>query len=138
MVAKYEKNSLWKHSVLYHEGELKREELVMAVIEKHRSPLNRQIHEGVELEMNGAGVILNSKSECNHSKIPRIVIEVGAEREEDLESGMIRSTELGGRERGNKRMKINCAVKRGNDETENREIDSRGRERKDRKVGRGK
>ena len=80
---KYEKNSLWKHSVLYHEGTLDKGDLVMKVVERHKSPLSRQIHEGVELEMNSAGIILNSKAEWNHSKISRIRIKVGEETEED-------------------------------------------------------
>ena len=71
----------------------------MEVVESHRSPLNRQVHEGVELDMNGAEIILNSKSEWNNCGIPRVMIEVGDEVEEDGGSGMIRSTEMGGRER---------------------------------------
>ena len=46
--------------------------------------------------MNTAEIILNSKAEWNHSKIPRIRIEVGEETEEDASSGMSRSTEMGG------------------------------------------
>ena len=85
----------------------------MKVIEGHKSPLNRQIHEGVELEMNAASIILNSKAEWNHSKIPRIIIEVGEDKEYDMNSGMVRSTELGGRERSNRRgMNIKKAEKR--------------------------
>ena len=61
--SKNEKNSLWKHSLLYHEGELGREDLVMKVVEKHQSPMARQIHEGVELETSKAEIIMNSKSE---------------------------------------------------------------------------
>ena len=60
---KYNKNSLWKHSELYHEGSLGGEDFKMEIKERHRSPLTRQIHEGVELETNGASVIMNSKSE---------------------------------------------------------------------------
>ena len=97
--SKYEKNPLCKHSFLHHRGELERGDMKMIIVESHRSALNRQIHEGVELEMNKADIILNSKSEWNNSGIPRIVIEVGDEVEEDDNSGMIRSTELGGKER---------------------------------------
>ena len=60
---KYEKNSLWKHSSIYHSRGLQREDFVMKIIEQHRSPLNRQVHEGVELECNRADIILNSKTE---------------------------------------------------------------------------
>ena len=110
---KYQKNSLWKHSELYHEGNLGGGDFKMEIKEKHRSPLTRQIHEGVELETNGASIIMNSKSEWNHCRIPRVVVEVGEEIEEDKESGMIKSTELGGRERGKKSIKIRETEKRG-------------------------
>ena len=90
-----------------------RRDFKMTVIEGHKRPLNRQIHEGVELEMNAASIILNSKAEWNHSKIPRIIIEVGEDKEYDMNSGMVRSTELGGRERSNRRgMKIKKTEKR--------------------------
>ena len=110
--ARYEKNSLWKHSLVYHEGSLTRTELKMTVVERHRSPLTRQIQEGVELECSKAKIIMNSKSEWNHSRIPRIMIEVGEEIEGDIESGMVRSTELGGRERGSKSLRVEGAEKR--------------------------
>ena len=84
----------------------------MRVIERHKSPLNRQIHEGIELEMNTAQIILNSKAEWNHSKIPRIMIEVGEEREEDTNSGMTRSTEMGGKERNRRSIRIKRSEKR--------------------------
>ena len=92
MESRYEKNALWKHSYLYHEGKLGAGEIKMEIIEGHRSPLNRQIHEGVELYTNAASIIMNSKSEWGNSKIPRIVIEMGEEIEEDDRNGMCRST----------------------------------------------
>ena len=104
--SRYEKNALWKHSHVHHEGDLKGEEVKMEIIESHRSPLNRQIHEGVEIEVNGADLLLNSKAEWNHSKIPRVVIEMGEEIEEDGDNGIVRSTELGGEERRIGGMKI--------------------------------
>ena len=87
------------------------------MVESHRSALNRQIHEGVELETNKADIILNSKSERNHCRIPRIMIEVGDEVEEDESSGMIRSTEMGGKERKRGGMNVKKVGKRDNDET---------------------
>ena len=68
---------------IHHGGQLGEGDLTMSVIERHRSPLARQIHEGVELETNGADFILNSKSERNYSRIPRIVIEEGDEQTVD-------------------------------------------------------
>ena len=56
--------------------------------------------------------MLNSKTEWNHSKIPRIMIEVGEDIEEDVGSGMSRSTEMGGKERGERSLKIRSAEKR--------------------------
>ena len=120
MESRQEKNSLWKHSYLHHQGELVREDLQMNIIEKHKSPLNRQIHEGVELELNRADIVLNSKSEWNHSKIPRITIEVGEEIEEDLQSGMARATDVGVGGLGRKRkfITVKAAGKRERREEE--------------------
>ena len=94
--SRYEKNSLWKHSHIYYGGELGKDDFDMRIIESHRSPLNRQIQEGVELELSRAKIVMNSKAEWNHARIPRICIEVGEELEEDESSGMARSTEMGG------------------------------------------
>ena len=85
MKGKVEANSLWKHSIIHHEGELAEEDLKMGVVEQHRSPLTRQVHEGVALETNGAYIILNSKAEWNSSGMPRIVIEHREVQEEDRE-----------------------------------------------------
>merc|ERR1711888_510746 len=77
MENKYEKNALWKHSAIYLEGELAKEDLKMEIVEGHRTPLDRQIHEGVEIDTNGAEIIMNSKGEWGHCMIPRVVIEIG-------------------------------------------------------------
>ena len=61
--SKYEKNALWKHSSIHHEGELQEKDFKMEIVEGHRSPLNRQIHEGVELDTNSSTIVMNSKSE---------------------------------------------------------------------------
>ena len=121
MEGKVEKNSLWKHSTIHHEGKLEKKDLEMKVVERHRSPLTRQIHEGVELEMNKAEIVLNSKSEWKHAKIPRIVIEVGEEREEDCSSGMSRSTEVGRKEKRSRGLKLRRSEKNGKEKrTKNR------------------
>ena len=90
MKGKVEANSLWKHAMIHHGGELEEEDLEMGVVEQHRSPLSRQVHEGVALETNGADIILNSKAEWNSSGMPRIIIEHGEVQEEDKEGGMTR------------------------------------------------
>ena len=64
--SQYEKNSLWKHSQIHHSGKLQRENLKMEIIESHRSPLNKQVHEGVELETNGADVRMESLQDSPH------------------------------------------------------------------------
>ena len=52
-----------------------------------KKPLARQIREGVDIEMSES-TLMNSKSEWNHSRIPRIVIEDGDKQSEDIESGL--------------------------------------------------
>ena len=52
-----------------------------------KKPLARQIREGVEIEMSQA-TLLNSKSEWNNSRIPRIIVEEGEQQVEDRESGL--------------------------------------------------
>ena len=69
------------------------EDLEMKVIETHRTPLSRQIHEGVAIETNQADIIMNSKTEWNQSRLPRIMIESGEEVLEDEESGLNRNRE---------------------------------------------
>ena len=58
-----------------------------------KKALARQISEGVEIKMS-RGTLLNSKSEWNNSKIPRIVIEEGERQREDGESGLGRQREV--------------------------------------------
>ena len=54
---------------------------VMRVVKNHRSALSRQIGEAVRImRRGGEGSILNSKSEFDRCKIPRLIVE-----EEDLE-----------------------------------------------------
>ena len=77
-------NALWKHCVQHH-GE-QTVEFSMKVLRSHRSPLTRQIQESVEISNSQAKVIMNSKGEWNGSKIPRIVIEVGKDIQEEEEN----------------------------------------------------
>ena len=57
-------------------------DLEMKVVETHRTPLSRQVHEGVAIETNTADIIMNSKTEWNQLRLPRIVIEDLVEEEE--------------------------------------------------------
>ena len=101
-----EKNCLWKHSQMHHQGKLQKGDLELKVVERHRTPLSRQVHEGVEIELNGAEIILNSKAEWNQSRLPRIVIETGDRLIEDEESG------LGGREIEGRKKKLEMVKKK--------------------------
>ena len=94
----------------------------MKVVEKHVSPISRQIHEGVELESSKADIILNSKSEWNHSKIPRIMIEVGEEVESDGMSGMNEGEKLGLQKR---KVTTKTAEKRWGDEGDARSTEGK-------------
>ena len=76
-----ESNGLWKHSQIHHGGKLRREELEMKVVETHRSPLSRQIHEGVEIETNSAEIVMNSKAEWNQSRLPKIILNQETDRQ---------------------------------------------------------
>ena len=85
---KNEENALWKHIEGGHRGENKGDEIFSMKVEKgFRKPLARQIREGVEIELSGA-ILLNSKSEWNNARIPRIIIEEGEKQSEDTESGL--------------------------------------------------
>ena len=78
-----EDNPLWKHCFLEHEGE--KVEFKMKVVRGHKSPLTRQIQEGVEIECSTDDLVLNSKGEWNGSRLPRLRIEVGEKLENDDE-----------------------------------------------------
>ena len=78
---------MWKHISEAHGGEKGEEIFSMKMEAGFKKPLARQIKEGVEIEMS-KGVLMNSKSEWNNSKIPRIVIETGEDQREDQESGL--------------------------------------------------
>ena len=75
------KSPLWKHCAEHHERE--EVKFSMKVIASHRTPLTRQVQESVEIDNSKAKILLNSKSEYNGSKIPRVVIEVGDQIKEE-------------------------------------------------------
>ena len=88
-----EDNALYKHLEGEHRGENKGDEIfTMKVEQSFKKPLARQIREGVEIEMSLA-TLLNSKAECNNSRIPRMIIEEGDRQVEDKESGLGNKTE---------------------------------------------
>ena len=69
---------LWKHSKIEHGGDLEEWDYAVKVVRKPKTPLERQILEGVLIEEEKLEEILNSKSEYGHNMIPRMRIEVGA------------------------------------------------------------
>ena len=88
-----DKNALWKHCELHHEGV--KTQFDMKILRSHRTPLTRQIHEGVEIDNSKARILMNSKGEWNGSRIPRIVIEVGEEIQEEEDDSWTRSGKQG-------------------------------------------
>ena len=81
-----EKNPLWKHCMEKHGGT--KVNFNMKVLRSHRTPLSRQVHESVEIDSSKADIVMNSKGEWNGSRLPRIIIEVGEELQEDEEDTM--------------------------------------------------
>ena len=63
-----EKAPLWRHDVVFQGGMKEVDWYCMKVKKSHRTPLQRQIEEGVEIESSVAQIILNSKGEWNGSK----------------------------------------------------------------------
>ena len=76
LAKKCEGSPLWKHCVEEHNSE--EVKFSMKVTGSHRTPLTRQIQESVKIENSTANILMNSKSEYNGSRIPRVVIEVGS------------------------------------------------------------
>ena len=65
----------------------------MKVLRGHKTPLTRQVQESVEINNSKASIIMNSKNEWNGSKLPRIIIEVGEDVNEEDGDVYQRSTE---------------------------------------------
>ena len=83
---KDDSSPLWKHSAEHHEG---REDVVYSMkVERSyaESPLNRQIDESTSIARSRAQIPMNSRSEWNSQRIPRIVLQVqGKDQLEDDE-----------------------------------------------------
>ena len=91
-----EDNPMWKHVWDKHDGEGEEKMFSMRMEQGFRKPLARQIREGVEIDCS-KNTLMNSKSEWNSARIPRIIIEEGERQEEDETSGL-------GRQGGEKKM----------------------------------
>ena len=64
---------LWKHQLVAHKGE--ETAYTMEVEETFRTPLERQVAEGVRINLQKKGLSMNSKSEWGQPGIPRITLE---------------------------------------------------------------
>ena len=71
LLKEIEKSPLWRHSRVFHGGQKKIEWFCMKVEKIHRTPLVRQVSEGVEIARCQADIVMNSKGEWNGSKLPR-------------------------------------------------------------------
>ena len=78
---------MWKHVWDKHNGEGEEKMFEMRMEMGFKKPLARQIREGVEIEM-CEKQLMNSKSEWNNSRIPRIIIEEGEKQREDESTGL--------------------------------------------------
>ena len=66
---------IFKHQSLLPQGS-KEPQFIMRAVSFHKSALDRQVSEGVRIRRRGGeGAVLNSKSEFNRSRIPRLVLE---------------------------------------------------------------
>ena len=70
-----------------------------------KKPVARQIREGVNIEMCEVK-LMNSKSEWNSARIPRIIIEEGEKQRED------ESTGLGGKENERRKKQKNREIEK--------------------------
>ena len=74
---KVEDNPLTKHWLASHQGDETEPTFTMEILRKFVKPLQRQISEAVAINRSGADIILNSKSEWNSQRIPRVITEAG-------------------------------------------------------------
>ena len=70
-----EKAPLWRHNSRYHEGSQDSSWYNMKVERSHRTPMSRQIEEGVENLHCKADIVMNAQGEWNGSKLPRLLVE---------------------------------------------------------------
>ena len=100
--AKNEDNPLWKHDWVHHGGI--QGLYSMKVLRSHKTPLSRQLQEATEIELSTAKIILNSRSEYNGQRVPRVMVEVcgRVEVQEYRGSGLTATWGLGAQVTGSK------------------------------------
>ena len=74
-----------KHYILYHEDDDPEEMIFrMRILYFKRSAYERQVHESVLIQQNRDHNILNSKSEFNRCRLPRLTVKLGDKELDDL------------------------------------------------------
>ena len=98
----WEMAPLWRHAKVFHGGVKDPDWFDMKVQRTHRTPLYRQVAEGVEINLCQADVILNSKGEWNGSRLPRMLVERGEQielEENDVNVRMMNWEQMSGARR---------------------------------------
>ena len=84
---------LWEHMQEEHNGKFDPTWFKMKMEMKHRSALQRQIREALDIEGSSAEIILNKKGEWNGSRIPRIKIEVADKLDDEEKDEQVKLCE---------------------------------------------
>ena len=72
-----EDNHMTKHAIEHHIEEIEKPQFKMTIMKNYKKAIERQIAEAVNIEMTEADIIMNSRSEWNGSRLPRVIIGVG-------------------------------------------------------------
>ena len=116
-----EDSHMEKHAMTSHNQE-ERPSFAMKVVKVHFSALSRQIHESVRIRRRAIGsTILNSKSEYNRCRLPRLVVETGEKPPKSTDSKI----EMGSQE---------CEIEYKNETTKRRGTTEEDRPSKRRRV----
>ena len=83
LIGEVQGKPLWEHAKEEHGGGVKTSWYKMTLTKTHRTALQRQMQEALNIENSRADLVLNKKSEWNGSKIPRLRVEVGADLVEE-------------------------------------------------------
>ena len=135
LIKEYETAPLWRHTRVFHGGRKCPEWFRMKIQKTHRTPLGRQVAEGVEINRCEADIIMNSKGEWNGSRLPRMIIERGEKIELDENDINVRMMNW---EKQNKDIDITVisdSVKRK--DTENEEVGDIQQVQKKRRIDSG-
>ena len=68
------KSALYKHKEAEHKNE--HMDIKMSISKGFKDALTRQTNEGVRIFRENKPTLMNSKSEMNHPKIPRILVDI--------------------------------------------------------------